>query len=264
MKSCGGSHKRSSAPVRLGAGRRFSAGGFTLIELLVVIAIIALLAALLLPALSRARENGRRTACLQNLRQFALALTLYAGDNQDVLPPPQQPSARWPEQLRRNYTALRLLVCPSDTAAATAVVPPKLASADLAPRSYLINAFADYYAALAGQTDIPPVWNTTPPELRMKHSAFVHPADTVLFGEKATASPAFELNIFRQPTGSYLEDLAENRHSNPARLPKVGGANFVMADGRVKYLPWGESTCPVNLWAVNERWRTDAALCRPR
>ena len=61
--------------------------GFTLIELLVVIAIIAILAALLLPALASARERGRRTACINNTRQFILAAHLYANDNQQFLPP---------------------------------------------------------------------------------------------------------------------------------------------------------------------------------
>ncbi len=57
--------------------------GFTLIELLVVIAIIAILMAILMPALNRAREQGKRAACLNNLRQLQLAWIAYAGDNDD-------------------------------------------------------------------------------------------------------------------------------------------------------------------------------------
>jgi len=65
---------------------RCRAAGFTLIELLVVIAIIAILAALLLPALSQAKESARGAACASNLRQLGIAVHLYADESEDRFP----------------------------------------------------------------------------------------------------------------------------------------------------------------------------------
>jgi prepilin-type N-terminal cleavage/methylation domain-containing protein len=88
---------------------------FTLIELLVVIAIIAILAAMLLPALARAKESGKRIACLNNLRQLSLSAQMYVSDSQGFYPP-RSDTDRWPDKFYDNYGKnLKLLLCPTET-----------------------------------------------------------------------------------------------------------------------------------------------------
>ena len=97
--------------------------GFTLIELLVVIAIIAILAAILFPVFSRAREQARKTACLSNMKQLGTALMMYAQDWDETLPfwrtachnDPNYPPGGllWTEQLYPYIKNWEVFQCPS-------------------------------------------------------------------------------------------------------------------------------------------------------
>ena len=94
--------------------------GFTLIELLVVVAIIALLMSILLPALGRARKQGKRIKCMGNMRQMGIALAAYVMDNDYRLPPSScnldDPNQYWLRILTQYTREKLLLQCPADEA----------------------------------------------------------------------------------------------------------------------------------------------------
>ena len=200
--------------------------GFTLIELLVVIAIIAILAAMLLPALSRSKQSARRIICINNLKQLALSTTIYVIDNEGFYPSSNSPD-KWPQATRPGYENLRVLVCPDD--ASIAGVATNSASADLAPRSFLINAWTDYFDSLPQ-----PVLSEIMPETTIQY-----PSETVVFGEKQEGQGDFLMDL---RTVNQVTVLEQTRHS--------GGANYAFADGSVRFLAFGKCLSPVNLWGV--------------
>jgi len=225
--------------------------GFTLIELLVVIAIIAILAGMLLPALSKAKESGRRIACINNLRQLGMSVIMYVDDNQGKFPVRQLPGS-WPTQLRDGYKNLRVLLCPSDgPTPMTGVNDPVNWPADSAPRSFIINGWNDYFQKqLGANIDMAQIVGMSMPE-----SAIPYPSDTILFGEKLTESKHYYMDFLEGNAGNQFDELEQSRHMGPK---SAGGSDYAFADGHAGYLKYGRSLSPINLWAVTDSWRTNS------
>jgi prepilin-type processing-associated H-X9-DG protein len=230
-----------------------------LIELLVVIAIIAILAAMLLPALSRAKESGKRIACVNNLRQIGLAAQMYASDNQGSFPP-RSGTDRWPNRLYDNFgKSVKILLCPTD--GANGQLPGTGNSnniADGSPRSYLINGFNDYFQASLSAADLVSYMAGTY-QNGLKEDAIPHSSETILFGEKHTTNTDYYMD-FDEGNGNDLDRVEQSRHMSNGAGSRTGGSNYAYTDGSVNFLKYSKSLSPINLWAVTDAARTNYAV----
>jgi prepilin-type N-terminal cleavage/methylation domain-containing protein/prepilin-type processing-associated H-X9-DG protein len=184
---------------------------FTLIELLVVIAIIALLAALLLPALDRARQRARATACLSGIRQIGMGSRMYADENDDLLPRSAHQGASWVLTLQSYVNGTNLWRCPMD-------------SNRTRHFSYALNDFLLPPPAWLGGTDY------------SKTTQVPSPTDTFWLGEcddnyKFNDHFHFtEANDGNYTPASFAGQVAVRRHQ--------AAAGYLFVDGHAQLLRW--------------------------
>jgi prepilin-type N-terminal cleavage/methylation domain-containing protein len=233
--------------------------GFTLIELLIVIAIIAILASMLLPALSRAKETARRISCVNNLKGLSASAVMYVDDNRGVCPP-RSAVERWPAEFQGNFKEVRLLRCPTDgpQTPSTGATDTNRFPADAAPRSYIINGWNDYFKRTMSDPDFQGYMSAAS-QTCFRLSVIPHPSDTVLLGEKKTSSPHYYMDLLEPGRstdfpgvvlGNDETELEQGRHVGLGPGTRSGGSVHAFADGSARFIKYWRALGPLNLWCV--------------
>jgi prepilin-type N-terminal cleavage/methylation domain-containing protein/prepilin-type processing-associated H-X9-DG protein len=256
----------NTKPFNQPAPARSGAPAFTLIELLVVIAIIAILAAMLLPSLARAKETGRRINCNNNLRELGMASRLYVDDNQGTFPP-RLTSVRWPYRFYDNYGKdLKLLLCPTDLVFTNTPNTGSVSNniADAAPRSYLINGWNDYFYDTLGVALFQSEYNPGTYPLGLKETAVIHPSDTIILGEKQSWATDYYMDDLSAAGGDDATGVVEqSRHSGTFRSTNgqgSGGSNYAFFDGSTRYFKCPNALYPLNMWCISDSNRVSYAV----